>query len=404
MGDAKPTSRLVVVAGAVAAVGVPAALTALLLRAGGGQPREYVFLYLGVVAALGVVRGLVPAMLAAASSFLLVDYYFVPPVRAFTISDEQDVVNLLVFFSAAGLLGGLGSWRRRTQLRAEGLARQLGAVNVQLERLNREQAEAAMVAARLARTEQQVRLLEESDRVRRDFLASVSHELRTPLAGILTGITALVDRPELPDALREHVSAITEQARRLDRLVGDMLDMARIEGNTLDLRLDNLDVAEAVEAAVDRLHQQAAARRVDVEIDAGTSVVADWDRLGQILDNLLANADRFAPGGTPITVRVTPGARSMLIVRVIDRGPGIPDELRDSAFMRFVRGSNGDDAAGTGTGLGLAIVRGLVAAHAGRVWIDDPEGGVGTAIAFTLPAAPVGDADAEGVRAPARPS
>jgi len=375
---------------AIVALGAPAALTALLVKVGGGQPRDYVFLYLGIVAALGVAWGLVAALLAAAASFLLVDYFFVQPLHTLTIASGEDVINLVVFFTAAGVVGGLGSRRRTSQLRAEALTRQVQAANEELARLSREQAEAAKVAVRLARTEQQVRLLEESDRVRREFLATVSHELRTPLAGVLTTTTVLAGRRELPAAVRDDAASVAEQARRLNRLVGDMLDMARIEGNTLDLHLEHVDLRQAVVAAVDRLHQHAPGRTLDIDVAADTLVVADWDRLGQILDNLLLNANRFAPAATPITVRAQSGARDMVVVRVIDRGPGIADDLRDHVFEHFVRGPAGDD--GSGTGLGLAIVRGLVEAQAGRVWVDEPEGGVGTCIAFSLPAAP---ADAE---------
>jgi K+-sensing histidine kinase KdpD len=389
-------SRLVALASAAAAIGGPAALTAILLRLGGGQPREYVFLFLGLVAALGVTQGLLPALLAAATSFLLLDYYFVLPLRTFSIADEQDVANLLVFFSAAGVVGGLGSRRRRGQLRAQSLTRELQAANQELARLSREQAEAAAVAVRLARTEQQVRLLTESDRVRREFLATVSHELRTPLAGILTTSTVLAGRAELPPLVTDDAASIAEQARRLDRLVADMLDMARIQGNTLDLRLEHVDLADAVVAAADRLHQHSPDRAVDVDVPPATVVVADWDRLGQVLDNLLLNAARFAPDGTAITVRAAQGARDMVVLRVVDRGPGIADDLRDHVFDHFVRGAAaGDGETGGGTGLGLAIVRGLVEAHAGRVWIDDPEGGHGTTIAVSLPAAPPDHAHAQ---------
>jgi two-component system sensor histidine kinase KdpD len=386
-----PTRRpsLATLAAAASAVGGPVALTALLLNAGGGRPREYIYLYLGMVAALGVTQGLLPALIAAAASFLLVDYYFVAPFHTLTIASEEDVVNLVVFFSVAGVVGGLGSRRRRAQLRAEALTRELQRANAELARLSREQAEAAAVAVRLARTEQQVRLLEESDRVRREFLATVSHELRTPLAGVLTASTVLVGRNELPASVRDDAASIAEQARRLNRLVGDMLDMARIEGNTLDLRLDHVDLTDAVVAAVDRLHQHSPQLAVETDVPPDTVVVADWDRLGQILDNLLLNAARFAPQGTPVTVRAEPGARGMIVVRVIDRGPGIPDDLRDHVFEHFVRGAGEVDSGGTG--LGLAIVRGLVEAQAGRVWIDGPDGGVGTSIAFSLPAAPADD-------------
>ena len=388
MRSAPTSRRLSAAAGLAAGVLGPVALTAVLVPLRAPQPRDYVFLYLGVVALLGVGRGLAPALVAAASSFLLVDFFFVPPVHTLTVADEQDLVNLLVFFGAAGLVGGVGSRRRRNQLAAEALSQQLRRANEELARLNREQAEAAAVAVRLARTEQQVRVLEESDRVRRDLLANVSHELRTPLGSILTNSTGLLSDPALAAGLHAEVESIAVEARRLNRLVGEMLDMARIEGNALTLHLEPVDVGAAVEAAVERLHVPSPQREVEWESDAsGLQVVADWDRLGQVLDNLLANADRAAREGTSITLSASRGARSMIVVRVGDRGPGVPDELRPRLFSRFVHGGSGDGDGG-GVGLGLAIVRGLVEAHAGRVWLEDGEGGTGATFAFSLPAAP----------------
>src|SRR5437899_11806076 len=108
-----------------------------------------------------------------------------------------------------------------------------------MERLNREQAEAARTAVHLAQAQQQVRLLEEAEKLRRDLFQNVSHELRTPLASILTGTTAILDDDQVPSRWREAAANIVGQARRLDRLVGDMLDMARIEGGALDLHLED---------------------------------------------------------------------------------------------------------------------------------------------------------------------
>ncbi|HEY6378500.1 MAG TPA: ATP-binding protein [Candidatus Dormibacteraeota bacterium] len=375
--------------GLAAALGGPVLLTVILVNLHNGQPREYVFLYLALVAILGVGAGLAPALLAAAASFLLVDWYFVPPVHTLSFADSTDLVNLTVFFGAAGLVGGLGSRRRSAQLAAEALAAQLRAANIQLERLSREQAEAATTAVRLAQTQQQVRALQEADRLRRELLANVSHELRTPLASILTGTTALSARPSLTEADREDINTVAEEARRLNRLVADMLDLARIEGGALELRLEPIEIAAVIDAAAQRLRQRAPGRAILVEAPRTLDVVADWDRLGQVFDNLLLNADRFAPDGTPIEVRAVMGANGLAVVRVIDHGPGVDPALGSKVFERFV----GDGAMGGSIGLGLAVARGLIEAHAGRIWLEESGSGEGGRFAFSLPVATPQDAE-----------
>src|SRR3984893_13463664 len=306
------------IVGSVVAIAGPAALPAILTHVQSGQSRDYAFLYLAVVAALGLTNGLLPALLAAAASFLLVDYYFVPPAHTLTIADETDLVNLLVFFGTSGLVGGLASRRRRAVLRAEALTRHLRDANTELERLYRNQEMAARTAVRLAQAQQQVSGLQETDRLRRELLQNVSHELRTPLSSILTGTTALLTRSDLAPQLREDLAAIALQSRRLDRLVGDLLDMARIEGHALDLHLEPTDMAEAAQAAADRLHLVKPHRRVDVRVEGGpVEVLADWDRLGQIFDNLLGNADRFAPPDTPIVLSIARGVRDTVVAKVI---------------------------------------------------------------------------------------
>ena len=387
--------QLKAIAGLVAASGGPIAITAILSTVGPTSARDYIFLYLALVAVLGTLSGLPSALTAAAFSFVLVDYFFVPPVHTLTIADPSDLIDLVVFAAFAVAAGGVGSGRRHAQIEAERLAAQLRHTNEQLEQMEREQAEAAAMAVRLAQTQQQVRVLEASDRLRSDLLANVSHELRTPLASILTGATDLLARPRLPASVHVDMEAIIGQARRLERLVSDLLDMARIEAHALTLDPVEIELGDAVEAAAGRLRMASPGRPVTIGLPPdGLEVLADWDRLGQILDNLLQNAHRHAPPGTPITVEGAPGKRSMVVIRVIDQGPGVQVEQRERIFERFVRGvdegETGEDvpgAAPSGTGLGLAIVRGLVEAHAGRVWIEDPEEGEGAHFAFTLPAA-----------------
>src|SRR5215472_7104063 len=139
----------------IAALAGPALLTVLLVHLGSRQ-RDYIFVYLGLVAALGVLWGLLPALTSAALSFLLVDWFFVPPVGTLTIADEQDIVNLLAFAATAGIVGVLASQRRRALLDAEALTRTLQQSNSELARLNREQAAAAQVALQMARSQEQI--------------------------------------------------------------------------------------------------------------------------------------------------------------------------------------------------------------------------------------------------------
>jgi K+-sensing histidine kinase KdpD len=367
----------------LAALAGPAVVTVVLLGYSNQIQRDYVFIYLGLVAVVGVLRGLWPALACAAVSFLLVDYFFVPPVGQLTIADEQDIVNLVAFFVTAGVVGLLASRRRRVFLEAEALTRQLRDSNTELIRLNKEQAEAASAAVRLMRSEQQVQALHETDRLRRELLANVSHELRTPLGTILTESTDASMSPS-GDEAEKRLRTIAAEARRLKALVDDMLDMTVIEGGALQLDLEPLALGDAMTAAADRLKRVSPDRAVNWDPGAAAvEVLADWDRLGQIFDNLLSNADRFAPPDAPIAISVTREEQGLVTVRVSDRGPGVPAELRQRIFERFFR----TDQSG-GTGLGLAIVKGLVEAHAGTVALEDKSDAPGATFRFTVPEAP----------------
>jgi len=373
----------------LAAVAGPAIVTAVLLGYSNQTQRDYVFIYLGLVAVVGVLRGLWPALACAAISFLLVDYFFVPPVGTLTIADEQDIVNLVAFLVVAGVVGVLASRRRRVLLESEALTRQLRESNTELIRLNKEQAEAASAAVRLARSEQQIQALHETDRLRRELLANVSHELRTPLGTILTESTDTSGSPTGEEAQRR-LRTIAAEARRLKTLVDDMLDMTVIEGGALQLDLEPLALGDAITAAAERVKRLSPDRKVQWDTEASVvEVLADWDRLGQIFDNLLSNADRFAPRNTPITILVAHEEPGLVTVRVKDRGPGVPAELRARIFERFFRTdpAHGAETSG-GTGLGLAIVKGLVEAHAGTVALENPGDEPGATFRFTLPEAP----------------
>jgi K+-sensing histidine kinase KdpD len=378
-------SRWLTKAGIVAlAILTPAILTSVLLKVE-VHGLEYVFLYMGLVAAIAVLRGLVPSLVAAAVSFLLVDYYFVPPMHTLTIADRQDVLNLLTFFGTAGVVGVLASVRRRALLRAEALTRQLADANKELMRLNREQAEAAQSELRLARTEQQVKALQESEKAQQEMMANVSHDLRTPIGTILTASTDLLRDTQISGPTQQRLETIVAEARRLNTLVSDTLDLARIEADGLQLELEPVQLGDAVLAAVERLQRRSPERTVDWDDQsAPVMVLADWTRLGQILDNLLSNADRFGPPGTPVGITVSPEQQGLATIRVIDSGLGVPETYREHLFDRFVRTPRADPSQSTG--LGLAIVRGLVEAHAGSIDLEQRPG-AGAVFRFTLPLA-----------------
>jgi two-component system sensor histidine kinase KdpD len=341
-------------------------------------------LFLIVVALIALLGPFWSGLLSAAVSFLLMDWFFVAPRYSLTIADPDDLIDLTLFFGTATLIGLL-EWRRsKAREAAESLSQQLQLANADLIRLNREEAMAAQAAIRLARTEQQVATLRESDRYRRELLANVSHDLRTPIATILTRSTAAAKGSEPPEP---SLGIIAEEARRLDDLVRDLLDMTRIESGALELDLEPIRLVEAIEAATERLKRRSPDRKVVVPDDpraAGVEVLADWARLGQILDNLLWNADRYSPAERPIEVRVDEDNPEYAGVRVVDHGAGVAPELRERLFDRFVRGDT-ERSNPQGTGLGLAIVRGLVEAQAGEVSLDPQRPGEGASFRFTLP-------------------
>jgi two-component system sensor histidine kinase KdpD len=335
---------------------------------------------MGLVALLGFTYGLGPALLCAVTSFLLVDYYFVAPVYALTLIDEQDAFNLASLIGAAVLV----SRRRSQQHRAEAIAAMLEEANVELARLNREQAAAAGARLDLALANERLENMARNDQMRQEFLADVSHDLRTPITSIITAGTAALEDPGLEPETRRSLQTGIAEAWRLNRLVRDMLDMARIDEHAVELELEALDLSVAMRAAAERVGSNRAAPRVEIDLNREILVLADWERLGQILDNLLSNADRFAPPGSPIWVSAVPDFNSeRAVIRVRDEGPGVPYELRASVFDRFVKGI---DSIG-GTGLGLAIVRGLVEAHGGTVELESTNEPMGASFAFTLPLA-----------------
>ena len=237
--------------------------------------------------------------------------------------------------------------------------------------------------------------LEELERLRAEFLGMVSHELRTPLATIKGSTTTLLSgSADLdPAVMTQFHRIMDQQVDHMQDLIGDLLEVARIETGTLSVKPSPADVAEMVDDARRRFLGGGGRDNFQVELAPGLPpVMADRRRIVQVLTNLLSNAAGYSPEGSPIRViAVRDGVH--VTVSVSDEGRGIPAEQLPHLFRKFSRIDGGNAGSGiAGSGLGLAICRGIVEAHGGRIWAESDGPGLGARFTFTMPAA-----DGEGI-------
>ncbi len=242
----------------------------------------------------------------------------------------------------------------------------------------------AMERTQLVEETQKVRLEAEREHLRNTLLSSVSHDLRTPLAGITGAASTLVaDGNGLAAGTRRELAqSIVDEAERLNRRVRDLLDMTRLESHAVQLHREWQPVEEVVGAALARMERSLAGREVRTNLPADLPLVAfDAVLIEQVLVNLLENAVKYSPAGTPLEIGAAAGAGEV-IVSVLDRGPGIPVGQEQRVFDKFYRG--GETGRAGGVGLGLAVCHAALDAHGGRIWVENVPGG-GAAFRFALP-------------------
>lgn len=215
-----------------------------------------------------------------------------------------------------------------------------------------------------------------------DFLAMASHDLRSPVT-VLRGRAQMMKRRRTYD--EGGINVILDQTRRIERLTDDLQELVRLEAGKVDIVMIRIDLGELAQGAADRLRIQHDARRIQV-VTPDPPVIGRWDRdrIGQILDNLLENAAKYADEESEITVTVT-STGSEAQVSIADRGPGIPAEAASRLFERFYRVD--ETGATAGLGLGLYIARMLAEAQGGRIWVES-ELGRGSTFTVALPLAP----------------
>jgi two-component system sensor histidine kinase KdpD len=237
--------------------------------------------------------------------------------------------------------------------------------------------------------------LHQRDAVKSSLLSSVSHELRTPLTAIKTMVFSLQhDRESLSPSLRhEFLTGIDRELDYLNRLIGNLLDMSRLEAGTLAPRREWQILDELVEGAIRWVEPLLAGRPLHVHLAQDLPPISvDGIQLQQVLVNLLDNAIKFSPLGSPIRLTAALAGDS-LEVRVSNTGEGVPPNELDRIFDRFYRVQSGRSSGSPGTGLGLAICKGIVEAHGGSIHAQSVPGGE-TTILFRIPVTaspPAGD-------------
>ncbi len=230
---------------------------------------------------------------------------------------------------------------------------------------------------------------ENANRAKDHFLATLSHELRTPLTATL-GWVRLLRAGKLDDATAQRALEVIERnVNAQATLIGDLLDLTRIERGAVELDARPLDLARVATSAVESIQPTAAAKGVNLTLTASgeTAVVGDAERLQQVVTNLLTNAVKFTPGGGRVTVDVS-ATNGHVRVEVADTGKGIPAEFLPHVFERFSQAERGTTRSHGGLGLGLAIVQHLVELHGGTVSATSKGEGRGATFTVDLPASP----------------
>jgi two-component system sensor histidine kinase KdpD len=246
-----------------------------------------------------------------------------------------------------------------------------------------DQAALAIERVNLVEDVDRARLVAETDRLRAALLTSISHDLRTPLASILGSATSLSEAMDASTRL-DLIHNIQDEAERLNRFIGNLLDMTRLESGPLRLRTGAIELSDAIGSALRRASKILAEHRTQVVLQPNLPML-DLDEVlfEQVLFNLLDNASKYAPAGSLVTIKARQDGGNV-VVQVLDEGPGIPPADLEHVFDKFYR-VGGADRRRAGTGLGLAICRGFVEAMHGSIVATNRTDRSGAVFTMTLP-------------------
>ncbi len=251
------------------------------------------------------------------------------------------------------------------------------------------QAALAIERAHLAQEAEQAQLLQATERLERSLLNSISHDMRTPLSSIMGTLSSLRDEGNVPgdESRRELIDLAWEEAERMNRFVGNLLEITRLEAGVLKIKKELYELQDLLGSCLGSLESRLKGRKVKIQIPPDLPLIPmDSVLMAQVLINLLENAMKYSPpdGLIELNGRVR---ENQVEIEVADQGPGVPREHLDRIFNKFFRFKRTEEVGGTG--LGLAISKGIVEGHEGKMWAENRPGG-GFKIVFTLPFTPPG--------------
>ena len=369
-------------AGYLVAILGTAAVTALLVPFRYGiNSTTTALAYLLAVLFIALFWGSGPALVASVVGVLCFNFFFLPPLYTFDVAHSENWIALFAFFTTALAVGQLSARAKRRAEEAERNEREI-------ERLYKE-LQAAFERA------SQAEALKQSERLKSALLDAVTHDLRTPLTSIKASITTLIDEARAPafaldkESRLEMMEVIDQESDRLNRFIGDLIELARIEAGELQLRPRWGTVDEIISTALTRAEPLTAQHHVETEIEQDLPLVrVDNRAVSEVVYSLIDNAAKYSHKGTKIRITASRADNAMVQISVEDEGRGIPSEMRERVFDKFFRAMRDGDVTTrepSGAGMGLAIAKGIVEAHDGRIWIREGRDGKGTRICFTVP-------------------
>ena len=239
----------------------------------------------------------------------------------------------------------------------------------------------ALESILLSEEVKRMQLEAETERLHVALFSGVTHDLKTPLSAITASVTSLLDETGATgDHQQDQLETIRQEADHLNRVVSNLLDLGRLRSGVLSPSKQPAAIDELIEAVAGRLRPLLRGRDLHLDVKGDLPEVdLDLVQIEQVVTNLVENAVKFSPSGSPIRIAAVSGPASVR-VSIADKGPGIPKDDRARLFKPFERGTG----EGTGTGLGLAVAQALVLAHSGRIWTQETPGG-GATVTFELP-------------------